>query len=709
MAKLLFEIGVEELPALAVEPAMDYIAAYAKEALFKANLSYNGLETYGTPRRLVLMIDDLAICQPDVIEEISGPSVEMAHKSDGSLSPQALGFLKAKGIKESDLYKKSTAKGDVLAAKIVRKGLSTKDIVPTIFREILKTIPFKKRMRWDNSGDSFARPVRWLICFFNNDFLPLSFADVRSDNFSFGHRFMAPDQFIVKDNEHYLSELKKRFVMLDPGLRESVFIEEVNKRLKPLNAKMKENKELLAVVRNLFEYPFAICGSFPEKYLEIPEEILICEMSEHQKCFAVSDQNNKLLPYFISTAGLKPFDEEFFAKGNARVIRARFEDGAFYFAKDKEKTLLVHAQLLEGLVFERELGSVADKVVRIEKAALALSKKLDLTNEEQELIKKAAPLIKADLVTGVVGQFPELQGIMGRIYARIEGLDRRVQEAIESHYWPRFAEDKLPHHKEAALLSIADKLDTLVGIIAIGKRPKGNKDPFGLRRAAIGIIRLLLHFSFNIDLKDLIKSSLHSYGDLFKDQEKILLNVEDFIVQRARGMLIEDLGKENPELAVSFADSILKARCDNMLDAFARAHILMAMRDKNHEDFASLTQAFKRAGNIVKKAQDAREHIAQYQELESILSLPCEKDLFAEVKKTKELINQRTSGQEKIDALQRGYTEIFGHIACIKPKLDLFFDSVMVMSDDLKLRQARLGLLSEIKSVADRIADFTHL
>lgn len=710
MAQLLFEIGVEELPALSIEPAMEYMASFVDEALKKANISFNGLKTFGTPRRLVLMIDEISLSQPDVEEEITGPNVASAYLSDGSFAPAALGFIRAKGLKEAEIYKASTPKGEVLAARLLQKGKPTAELLPAILLELMRTIPFKKRMRWDNSGDTFARPVRSLLCLFDSHYLDLHFADVKSGSTSSGHRFMAPEKFVVKSNEHYLSEMSKRFVMLSPKEREAVFVSEAKKKLLPLNAQFSEDKDLLAIVRNIFEYPFVVLGTFPKEYLAIPKEILICEMTAHQKCFAVENKNGQILSYFLCSAGVKPFDEDVFAKGNARVLRARFEDGAFYFAEDQKKTLREHGALLSNSVFERELGSMAQKALRIEESALKIAHLLKLDTREKSLIEEAAPLLKADLATGVVGQFPELQGVMGRIYANLEGREADVCEAIETHYWPRFAEDKLPRLKAAAVLSIADRLDTLVGIIGIGKRPKGNKDPFGLRRAAIGIVRILVNFGMSVELKELIDIAIKSYGDLLVAKAAaIRTEVEDFIIQRARGLLIEDLGKESPVLAVSFADSILAVGSSDVVDTFARAHMLYAMHNKNHDDFASLTQAFKRAGNIVKKAREAGETVAVFDSIPAALSLPCEKDLLHLVQKTRLLINADQKERGGLEAMQASYADLFGQVALIKPKLDAFFDAVMVMVDDPKIRQARLGLLSEIKAVADKIADFTHL
>lgn len=709
MAQMLFEIGVEELPALSIEPAMEYMASYMKEALHKARLNYSGLEVYGTPRRLVLMIDNISTHQADMSEELLGPSVSIAFSPDGSLSKAGLGFIKAKNLSESAIYRQKTEKGEVIAAKITSAGLATKDLLPAILVDLMRTIPFKKRMRWESSGESFARPVRRLLCLLDNNYIELKFADVVSGQVSAGHRFLAPEEFKVSSIGQYKSEMASRFVMLDPQEREREFLKAAREKLARLDAQFHEDPDLMATARNLFEYPFAIVGCFEDKYLAIPKEILICEMKAHQKSFAVLRPNGDLMPYFVCTAGTKPFDEDFFAKGNARVLRARFEDGAYYFGEDKKKTLLEHAQGLKNLVFERDLGSYAQKSERIEKIATSLAQALSLSGEIK-LIKKAAPLLKADLVSGVVGQFPELQGVMGRIYAGLEGEPAEVCEAIETHYWPRFAEDKLPRLKAAALLSIADKLDTLVGIISIDKKPKGNKDPFGLRRAAIGLVRMLVNFNFSIDLEKLVKIALESYDKSFSAKAQALIpEVCDYLVQRARGILIEDLGKESGDQAVNFADSILAVGSENLLDAFARANALYSLRNQNPTEFESLSQAFKRAGNIVKKAQTSGDMPINKnsKEIENILSEPVEKNLLKAVRQTQEIIKQQ--GLELSPDLKTSYAQLFAQVALIKPPLDAFFDGVMVMVDDTKLRQARLELLGEIKQVADKIADFTHL
>lgn len=697
MPQLLFEIGVEELPAHSLEPAMAFMIQYIESALKERRLPVRGISAHATPRRLVLMCEDIALRQADSEEEIMGPSMSVAYEEPGRLSKAGLGFLKAKGLDEAALYTKKTDKGEVIAAKLSSKGEETARLLPDILLEMMRKIPFKKRMRWDASGDSFARPIRWMVALFNGGYLDINFADVKSDSKSYGHRFLSPEAFVVTSNQHYLDELKKRYVVLDGDERSRLIKEDANRRVEALGGRLLEDPELMDIVKNLVEYPFVIVGSFDERYLAIPKEILISEMKTHQKYFAVYGQGDCLMPYFVCVAGTMPHDEKVFAAGNARVLRARFDDGAFYFAEDQKKTLAQHAQSLASLVFERELGTVKEKAERIEYIAVELANSFGCSEADIKIIKEAAPLLKADLVTGVVGQFPELQGIMGRIYGRLNGHNEAVCEAIETHYWPRFAEDVLPPSKVSAILSLADKLDTLVGIMAIGKGPKGNKDPFALRRSAIALVRIIVGFELSIGVPQLVALGLARYQEKFAIPPSLHDEISDFLVQRARGVLIDDLAREQKDLAVSFAESVLAVSSNDILDVFMRAQTLFSMRRENPEAFDSLVQTIKRASNIVKKAESSGETFLD-SDPNTVLTLTCEKELIASVKEA----NIGTEGRMR-------YRDLFSRIILIKPKLDAFFDGVMVMDDDKKLRSARLSLLNTIKHTADKIADFTHL
>lgn len=656
MKDLLFEIGVEELPALSIEQAIDFMKNFLEKALLEERLDFSSIETYGTPRRLVVFIKDLKQKQEDFSEEILGPRAEFTQAIEG--------FCKSKNILPQNLYKKSTPKGEILAAKIDVKGKLTKDILPGLLYKMMVEIPFKKRMRWELSGDTFLRPVRWLVLLFNGEHLSLKFADVITDKYSRGHRLMDKEKFEVLSIEQYKNELENRFVMLDSKKRKSIFIKEANLSLAKLNAKIRHDDELLNIVINLVEYPFVVLGEFENKYLEIPKEILISEMKTHQKCFAVENELGALLPYFIASSAIEPYNKTVFALGNARVIRARFADGAYYFHEDQKKSLLEHAKRLPSLMFEQKLGSMADKSQRIEELALKLAKNLNL--DLRENIKIAAPLLKADLVCGVVAEFPELEGVMGAIYAKNNGFSSEVCEAIKTHYYPKSAEGDLPQSKLSAVLSIADKLDTLVGIIGIGKMPTGNKDPYALRRAAIGIIRIILKFNFKLELYNLIS---HEAGD--------------FLLQRARGIFLE----KYPDARL--VDAVLKVNNGDIVDMDLRISALFSLKEKDSENFERLLSTFKRASNIIKKT--------------SVNFITIEEKMFSDIHE-KNLYNALINTKNSIINLD--YNSMLLKINELRPKLDDFFDNVMVMVEDEKLKIARLSLLNEIRSMAIKIADF---
>jgi glycyl-tRNA synthetase beta chain len=709
MADLFFECLVEELPALSVEPAAAFMAEYMAQNLAAKQLTHGAIKTFGTPRRLVVAVENLASKQADVTEEVLGPKVEIAFLPDGKLAQAGLGFLTSKGLSASEAYKKVTQKGEVIAAKLSTPGRLASQILEELLPDMLRKIPFKKRMRWEQSGDTFARPVRSMVALFGDQYLKVNFADVVSGETSSGHRFMAPEVFKVTSLKQYQDEMKKRFVVLAAEERRDLIINDAHARLQKIGGVFKGDEELLKIVPNLVEYPFVIVGSFESSYLEVPPEILVSEMATHQKCFAVYNAQGGLLPNFVTVAGTKPHSEEVFASGNARVLRARFADGAFYFASDKGKGLKEMAASLSSLVFERDLGDMAQKTERISLTAQQLAKYFTLTPLEKKTLQEAAPLIKADLVSGVVGEFPELQGIMGRTYANLAGMDASVGEAIETHYWPKFAGDLLPPHNVGAILALADRLDTLVGIIGQGQGPKGNKDPFGLRRAAIALVRLVLEFSLRLPVSELVAAAIQSYPkNLQAKWNNVVPECADFIMQRARGLLVEQLSASQAVDAVKFVDGVLAVGMDDLVDIFARAEVLFAMQQQNPAELESLSQTFKRAGNIVKKAEAGG---WKGEEVLSgdLLTTSSEQALLLSVKETQKLVSSQNSLRAHTVELKEFYKKVFDGVSVIKPKLDKFFEENMVMVDDISVRNSRLNLLDQIKSLSESIADFTHI
>lgn len=709
MADLFFEVFVEELPALSVMPASRFMGDYIAEALTAKKITFGEIKTYGTPRRLVLHVDNISLKEPDVEEEVLGPKVSLAYTDAGALSPTGEGFLRSRGLSEKDAFKKITPKGEVIAATMHKEGQKTSEILTGLLPEMLRKIPFKKRMRWDLSGDTFSRPIRGMVAMLNGEYLSFGFADVKSGTTTIGHRFLSPEPFTVTSFKQYCDEMTKRFVMLSFADRKRLIIDQANQKLAAIGGKLSENEELLEMVPNLMEYPFVIVGGFEQKYLEVPAEILVSEMATHQKCFAVYDKIQCLMPNFVTVAGTKPYDDEVFAKGNARVLRARFEDGAFYFKSDKKLGIKAMAENLKMLVFERDLGSMAEKTARVECLAQALAPHFGLNEGEMSILEDASPLIKADLVSGVVQEFPELQGTMGRIYAHEAGFEKEVGQAIETHYWPRNAYDKLPNTKVAAILAMADRLDTLVGIIGQGQGPKGNKDPFGLRRAAIALVRIVVEFSLRVPVIDLVHYAVAAYPKSFQAKwGAIAPTCADFIMQRARGLLIEQLSKDDSVDVVKFVDSVLAVGNDDLVDIFARAEVLFSLGQENPAELFSLSQTFKRAGNIVKKAQESGWD-EEMSLSDASFSSVSEQVLFSALKDTEKVLSAKNAQGIPRGELRDFYKNIFAGVSHIKPKLDNFFEENMVMVDDQKVRNTRLSLLLEIKTISDRIADFTHI
>ncbi len=686
MPQLLFEVLTEELPVKSIIIAKEFIKNFMSQELLNKRISHSEIIVQATPRRLVLMIYDLAAKQEAITEEIYGPKVEFAYEA-GNPSKALLGFMNSKGVSKDQIYHKHIDKKEVIAAKIILEAKLTKDLLPAMLKDLLLQIPFAKRMRWCHSKEAFARPIRFMTALFDKDYLKISFADVVSGNNSYGHRFLSEGKFSINSIEQYLTELENRFVILSEEKRKKIILEEAQKKCASIHAQLALDEETLEIVSNLCEYPFVILGKFDEDFLALPWQILVSEMKTHQKCFAVVDKNNAIMPYFINVAATKPYSEEEFANGNAIVLKARFSDGAFYFEEDQKIGLNNFAKKLDSLVFEKDLGSMQQKIDRMQKISLFLSEKFNLTTQEISNLKRAITLCKADLVSGVVSEFPHLQGVMGSIYAKLQQEEKAVCEAIEQHYWPKFAQDKLPDAKVAAIISIADRLDTLVGIIGKKAKPSGNKDPFGLRRAAIGIIRILISFGISVDLGQLIKESLEAYN---KFDEQTKSECEEFIKQRARGMLIEELAHSG---AVSFVDAILVLPDSNLLNIFAKAHALSDFKKHHEEEFSNLTQTFKRASNIVKKAHAE----GLFDEQNSNLA----KLVMPEEQKLLELINNTRNFVD--------YKNLFSSIVLIRPVLDEFFLKHMVMVDDKDLRNARLCLLNQIKLIAESFADFTHI
>ncbi len=654
MAELLFEIGTEELPAGFIQPALSYLNDVLPKALEENRLAFEKVQVEGTPRRLVAMVTGLADRQEDLEEEVTGPKVSIAWGDDGQLSKAGQGFLRSRGLSETDAYKKETPKGEVIAARVFTAGANAKDVLPGLLQTALEKMAFPKTMRWGDEQIAFARPIQWILALLNDQVLPFQFIDVSTGNTTQGHRFHAPFAREVRSIEDYRAVMAAGRVMLSLKAREDAIRQQVQQLAKSVGGQWVEDEDLVATTANLVEHPWPLLGSFESSYLEIPKEILISEMREHQKCFAIQGKDGDLLPYFVVVAGSEPPDDAKVAAGNARVIKARFDDGGFYYKLDVQKSLDEHAKRLEQVVFQRDLGTVADKVTRIKALSGFLADALDFDAAEKATALEAAAWCKADLVTGVVGEFPELQGVMGRIYAKAQDASEDVANAIEMHYWPRFNGDHLPNSKAGAAVAIADRVDTLCGIIAIGKTPKGSADPFGLRRASIGLVQIMMAMEFHMPLSELVAEGLKALGDRAKgDANDLQTQVLAFVRARLPGILSERCEKAGLLGVTDILGGAIEAGADNLPDLWARTHALAALRDGAKDEFGVLAATFKRVGNIVRKAKEEGQYDDGSSWDAASLVEPAEKALWDSFSKM-----QSKSGSEAGGDLQHHYRDL---------------------------------------------------
>lgn len=712
MPELLFEIGTEELPAGFIDPAIAFLEKAVDEALTAARLAHGEVNVEGTPRRLVVIVDDVAARQADKEDEISGPSwnVAFSRGADGSLVPTQAGegFLRKNNLTVADVFEKETKKGPVVAAKVREAGRPAVEILGPLFEAILPKIPFKKTMSWGDARAThrqvFGRPVQWLLALVGGKRFEVRFADVVSGNTTRGHRYHAPAAVAVTSVSDYRRALERGQVVLSRAERRQLIVDGANKLAKQTGGALLPDPALVETVKNLVEKPFPLLGSFEERFLEMPKELLVSEMREHQKYFAVVDPHGALLPCFVVVAGSDSADKAGLAAGNARVLRARFEDGAFYFKTDRERALASRIEDLKSVVFHRELGTLWEKTARIAMLTQWLAQKLGLDSERP---MRTAMLCKADLVTGVVNEFPELQGVMGRTYARHDGEAREVAMGIDEHYAPRHAGAALPTTNEGALVGVADRVDTIVGILGIGKAPTGSADPFALRRAAIALAHVLMERSWRISIEDVVTAGVAAYkaqAKLEKADTGLVRQAADFVRGRVRGVLVERCEARGLQGAEDIVDAAMAARAgvDVLPDVEENAIALAELRARDPAAFASLCKTFKRVGNILRQArtEGALAEGGEGAGFENALKEPAETELLRAVSATR----VDTTGAS-LDVRRR----MLESAAQLKPTVDRFFDDVMVMTDDAALRSARLGLLAQIERVFVDVADFTKV
>ncbi|MGB8702318.1 MAG: glycine--tRNA ligase subunit beta [Thermosynechococcaceae cyanobacterium] len=711
MATFLLEVGTEELPAQFVESALQQWRSRIPADLASHALTAGNIAIYGTPRRLAVVIPGLPDRQPQQAEDIKGPSAQAAFK-DGNPTPAALGFARKQGVEVSDFEIRPTDKGEFVFVRKVAEGRKTTDVLTELIPQWIFGLEGKRFMRWADGDLRFSRPIRWLVALWEDQVLPLQLDNgqttVRSDRQSAGHRVLHPDPIAIPTAAAYAETLEAAFVQVDPVQRQTAIVSQIKAAAKSVQGQAEIPAALLAEVVFLVEWPTAVVGQFDATFLDLPAEVVTTEMVSHQRYFPVrhSQQGEMLLPYFIAVSNGNPAQAQVIAAGNERVIRARLADGQFFFKADQAIPLEGYLPKLETVTFQADLGSVRAKVERIRRNAAAIAQPLQLDGSSVAILDRAALLCKADLVTQMVGEFPELQGIMGEKYALSSGELKAVATAIAEHYLPRGAEDSLPRTLTGQVVAIADRLDTLVCIFGLGLLPTGSSDPFALRRSANAIVNLIWTAKLPLNLKQLLQRATEEFAQTFDKSaalETLQQHLQDFFLQRIRTLLQEEQGVDydlvNAVLGEGDSDYAQRALAD-LLDVQERALFLQGLRTQ--QTLAHLYETVNRAtrlaqqGDLDTQTLDPAQ-VVQPQAFQQSSEQALYDGLVALLPQT-----QRASSQRDYGLLVQG-------LGAIAPTVGAFFDgadSVLVMADDPKLRQNRLNLLGLLRNHARVLADF---
>lgn len=679
MAKdLLLEVGTEEMPANFMSSVRKDFLDKAKESFNKNRLEYKNCKVHSTPRRLVLYISDLAEIQQDEKEIVRGPGEDIAFDDTGNPTKAALGFAGGQDVEVDDLV---TRDGYLYAEKII-KGKETSKILPSLVTKLLKKLSFPKSMRWGNQDLRFIRPVRWLVLLFGEEQLKFKLGGVESGKISYGHRFLSESEVVVNNAKNYFTLLNEECVIVDQNRRKEIILKQIEKL--NVNGSVLLEAELLEEVVELIEYPTVFYGTFSDDFLELPEEVLITSMQEHQRYFPVVDDNNCLLPYFVGVrdGGIEHIDEVI--KGNEMVIRARLADARFFFEEDRKISIEERQEKLKEIVYQEKLGSMYDKMQRVKNLAVKIANGLKMKTEKIDIIKRAAELCKNDLVTEMVNEFAKLQGIMGREYARLNGEKDEVAVAIFEHYQPRFAGDTLPHTDFGQVLSIADKMDNISGHFSVGMIPTGSQDPFALRRQAAGVVKIIIEKSLNIRLSDLINWSIDVFNDI-----KLFQEIKEFLLQRVINIL------EEKKIRYDIINAVMAVNNDDLNDLLARAEAVMNIRDDNPELFVNLIRGLVRAKNLATKADDSVKLNVD------ILETGVEKDLYLEFKKLEETILQNFNNRKYRTGLKQ--------LVNLKEPVDNYLDNIVVMVDNREIRNNRLALLQKISDIVNPVMDINQI
>ena len=682
---VLFELGCEELPPKSLKTLRDALQAETEKGLKDAGLAFDSIEAYAAPRRLALKIINVDGAQADTQKRFDGPAVQAAYDAEGKPTKALEGFMRGQGIKVDQVSTFQAGKVEKVCYLKDVKGQSLDALLPQILQTALDNLPIAKRMRSAASRTEFVRPVKWVVLLKDNEVVDATIQDHKAGNVTYGHRFHAPEAITLANADAYLDALRAAKVVANFEERQGIIDQQVKALADEVNAIAIVPADLRDEVTALVEWPVALRASFEERFLAVPQEALITTMQDNQKYFCLVNSDNKLQPYFITVSNIESKDPTQIIEGNEKVVRPRLSDAEFFFLQDQKQPLASRKEKLANMVFQAQLGTLWNKSERIAKLAVALSA---ITGANPADAEKAALLAKCDLTSELVGEFPELQGIAGTYYARLEGENDEVAEALGEQYLPKFAGDVLPQTKTGTTIALADRLDTLTGIFGIGQAPTGSKDPFALRRSAIGILRLVTENDLDVSIEELIKLALAAYGDVLKDHDKTLADAVAFLEGRYRAKY-EDQG-----VAVDVIQAVQALSPKSPLDFDKRVTAVNHFRSL--PEAAALAAANKRVANIL-----AKETVPDGLVTNDYLVEDAEKALFEEFWRINNIVRPLFDDKD--------YTAALSELAVLRSPIDAFFDNVMVMADDSNLRTNRLRMLQLFRNLFMQVADISVL
>jgi glycyl-tRNA synthetase beta chain len=690
METLLLEIGTEEIPAGYIEPALNGISSMLLKKMTDARIEHGSARIFATPRRLAVEVKKVAVKQKSLISEVVGPPEKVGFNEKGQPTVAAKKFAEKVGVSVNNLIIKDTNKGRYLCAKVAEQGLPSRTLLKNILPEVILATPFPKTMKWAELDIQFARPIHSILALLGEKIIPFTLGGIKSGGYTCGHYFMNNTEVKISSPDDYIKTLRSAKVLVDLQERKKALEKEIDKAAKKVGGKILPDDELVEIVKNLVEYPVATAGKFDKEFLEVPGEILITAMREHQKYFAVIDSKGDLMPCFVAVNNTRTKDMNLVATGHEWVLRARLADAQFFYKSDLEYSSKDRVEKLKGVLFQAKLGSMYEKVERLQKMAGFLADKVEEGSDLKKHVTQAAWLCKADLVSSVVVEFPKLQGIMGRVYASVTKEPVAVATAIEEHYRPIYSGGKLPETTAGAILAIADKIDNICGFFSVGLIPTGASDPYALRRQGIGLIQIMIDKNFSFSLTGMIEKSLKLYGVKgIRKIREIADPVNTFIQNRMTHLLAEE------GFSKDVIQAVVSVSVDNVPHVWNRARALQNL--KTAPDFEPLAVAFKRVVNIIKKVKSFKAKPIK----ENLFEHDSESVLYSAYQAVKDNVSANLEKGDPGHALHE--------IASLRGPVDAFFDGVLVMAKETKIRSNRLSLLKHIADLFETIADFSKI